>query len=230
MRLLLVEDSVRLQESIGDTLRRGGYALDAVGTAAEFHAASRQIDYHLFIVDLTLPDGDGLELIRYVRSADCSTPILVITARTAIDDRVTGLESGADDYLVKPFHQAELLARVRALLRRPRDIRSATMQTGGIALDESTGDVRVHGEIMELRPRERRLLAILLRRTGKTVPKSAIEAALSEFDRELSANAIEVLVCRLRKALGEKQTNVVIETVRGIGYALRESNNDGRRF
>jgi DNA-binding response OmpR family regulator len=223
MRLLLVEDSVRLRETIGDTLRRGGYVLDAFGTVAEFHAASRQIAYSLFIVDLALPDGDGLELIRELRSASCSTPVLVVTARTTIDDRVTGLESGADDYLVKPFHQAELLARVRALLRRPRDIRLATMRAGGVALDETTGDVRVNGEILELRPRERRLLALLLRRAGTTVPKSAIEATLSEFDRELSANAIEVLVCRLRKALSEKPTSITIETVRGIGYTLKEA-------
>jgi DNA-binding response OmpR family regulator len=222
MRLLLVEDSARLQESIGETLRRGGYLLDGVGTVAEFRAASRQIAYGLFIVDLALPDGDGLELIRELRSTDCAAPILVITARTAIDERVMGLESGADDYLVKPFHQAELLARVRALLRRPHDIRNATIQVGRLVLDETTGDVRANGDILELRPRERHLLAVLLRRAGATVPKSAIEAALSEFDRELSANAIEVLVCRLRKALAEQQTNIVIETVRGIGYTLKE--------
>ena len=222
MRLLLVEDSVRLQQSIGETLRRGGYLLDGVGNVAEFRAASRQIAYSLFIVDLALPDGDGLELIRELRSAICPAPILVITARTAIDERVTGLDSGADDYLVKPFHQAELLARIRALLRRPRDIRSATMRAGGVTLDETTGDVRANGEILELRPRERRLLAVLLRRTGTTVPKSVIEAALSAFDRDLSVNAIEVLVCRLRKALSEKHTSIIIETVRGIGYALKE--------
>ena len=222
MRLLLVEDNVRLRQSISDTLRHGGYVLDAFGTVAESHAASRQIAYGLLIVDLTLPDGDGLKLIRELRSANCSTPILVITARTAIDDRVKGLDSGADDYLVKPFHQAELVARVRALLRRPRDIRAATIRAGGVVLDETTGDVRVNGEVLGLRPRERCLLALLLRRAEMTVPKSAIESALSEFDREISPNAIEVLVCRLRKALSENPTSIVIETVRGIGYALRE--------
>jgi DNA-binding response OmpR family regulator len=222
MRLLLVEDSVRLQDSIGESLRRGGYRLDGVGTAAEFRAAWRQVAYDLVIVDLTLPDGDGLELIRELRAARCATPVLVITARTAIDERVTGLDSGADDYLVKPFHQAELLARVRAILRRPRDIRAETTQVGRLVLHETTGDVRANGEMLELRPRERHLLAVLLRRAGATVPKSAIEAALSEFDRELSANAIEVLVCRLRKVLSEKQTGIAIETVRGIGYALKE--------
>ena len=222
MRLLLVEDNVRLRESIGESLRRGGYRLDGVGSGAEFRAAWRQIAYDLVIVDLTLPDGDGLDLIRELRAARCATPVMVITARTAIDERVTGLDSGADDYLVKPFHQAELLARVRAVLRRPHDIRAETIQAGQLVLHEATGDVCANGQMLELRPRERHLLAVLLRRAGATVPKTAIEAALSEFDRELSANAIEVLMCRLRKALGEKQTGVVIETVRGIGYALKE--------
>jgi two-component system response regulator TctD len=222
MRLLLVEDNVRLRESIGDTLRRSGYRFDGVGTGGEFHAAMRQVAYDLLIVDLGLPDGDGLEIILDLRSAHCTAPILVITARSAIDERVAGLESGADDYLVKPFHQAELLARVRALLRRPRHLRAATLQVGRLVLDETTGDVRADGETLGLRARERHLLAVLLRRAGTTVPKPAIEAALSQFDQELSANAIEVLVCRLRKALSQKDTSITIETVRGIGYALRE--------
>jgi DNA-binding response OmpR family regulator len=223
MRLLLAEDSVRLQAAIGDTLRRAGYLLDAVAGVAEFCSASEQIPYDLFIIDLGLPDGDGLELIRELRSGNFPTPILVITARTAIDERVNGLESGADDFLVKPFHQAELLARVRALLRRPREISSPLVKAGSLVLDENTGDVRANGEVVDLRPRERRLLSVLLRRAGRTIPKSAIEAALSEFDRDVSAAAIEVLVCRLRKALSQKQTGIVIETVRGIGYALKEA-------
>jgi DNA-binding response OmpR family regulator len=132
------------------------------------------------------------------------------------------LESGADDYLAKPFHLAELLARTRALLRRPRDIRAETRRVGRLVLDETTGDVHAEGESLDLRRRERSLLGVLLRRAETTVPKTAIEAALSEFDRELSANAIEVLVCRLRKALAERQTGIAIETVRGIGYILKE--------
>jgi two-component system response regulator TctD len=223
MRLLLAEDSVRLQAAIGETLRHAGYLLDAVAGATEFRSASNQVPYDLLIIDLGLPDGDGLELIRELRSANCATPILVITARTAIDERVSGLESGADDFLVKPFHQAELVARVRALLRRPREISSKVMKAGSLILDETNGEVLAKGEPMELRPRERRLLSILLRRAGKTVPKSAIEAALSEFDRQVSSTAIEILVCRLRKALSERPTGIVIETVRGIGYVLKET-------
>src|SRR5262245_52711592 len=109
MRLLLAEDSARLQAAVGETLRHADYLLDAVASVAEFRSASSQIAYDLFIIDLGLPDGDGLELIRELRSGGCPTPVLVITARAAVDERVSGLESGADDFLVKPFHQAELL-------------------------------------------------------------------------------------------------------------------------
>jgi len=222
MRLLLVEDNERLRLSIGETLHRAGYLLDAVASVAEFQSASVQVPYDLFIVDLALPDGDGLELIRDLRAGGCAIPILVITARTTISERVSGLESGADDYLVKPFHQAELQARVRALLRRPPEIRSAIVRAGALELDEATGEIRSLRQAVQLRPRERRLLAVLMRRAGRTVPKSVIEMALSEFDRELSASAIEVLVSRLRRALGDAETGVVIKTVRGIGYALKE--------
>jgi two-component system response regulator QseB/two-component system response regulator TctD len=222
MRLLLVEDNARLRASVGEVLRHARHLLDCVATVAEFRSAASQVDYDLFIIDLGLPDGSGLELIRELRSAGCTSPVLVITAHTAIDTRVSGLDSGADDFLVKPFHQAELLARVRALLRRPRLISSPTMQAGSLVVNETTGEVRASGDDVELRPQEWRLLTVLMRRAGTTVPKSAIEAACSEFDHQLSPNAIEVLVCRLRKVLGERDTGVVIETVRGIGYALKE--------
>jgi DNA-binding response OmpR family regulator len=222
MRLLLVEDNERLRLSIGETLRRAGYLLDTVASVAEFRSASAQVPYDLFIVDLALPDGDGLELIRDLRAANCVRPVLVITARTTISERVSGLESGADDYLVKPFHQAELQARVRALLRRPPEMRPPIVRAGALELDEATGEIHVKGQAVPLRPQERRLLAVLMRRAGKTVPKSVIEMGLSEFDRELSASAIEVLVSRLRRALADAETGVAIETVRGIGYALKE--------
>src|SRR4029434_4498660 len=127
-RLLLVEDSVRLQELLGESLRSADHPLDVMGTVVDARAAAAAIDYDLLIIDLTLPDGDGISLINELRSAGCKTPIVVITARAGIDERVAGLNSGADDYLVKPFSHLELLARIRALLRRPRDIREQTMR------------------------------------------------------------------------------------------------------
>ena len=220
MRLLLVEDSLRLQELLADPLRRAGYGLDAVRTVAELLNSVAVVQYDLIIVDLGLPDGDGLSAIRSLRSMGHSTPILIITARGSIEDRVVGLDSGADDYLIKPFKHAELLARVRALLRRPSELQGPVFRYGEVELDEARGEITCSGKPIELRLSERRLLAMLLRRSGSVVPKSTIEDALLD-GCELSANAVEVLVSRLRKALGEGSAGVTIETVRGIGYRLR---------
>jgi len=220
VRLLLVEDSLRLQELLADPLRRAGYGLDAVRTVAELLNSVAVVQYDLIIVDLGLPDGDGLSAIRSLRSMGHSTPILIITARGSIEDRVVGLDSGADDYLIKPFKHAELLARVRALLRRPSELQGPVFRYGEVELDEARGEITCSGKPIELRLSERRLLAMLLRRSGSVVPKSTIEDALLD-GRELSANAVEVLVSRLRKALGEGSAGVTIETVRGIGYRLR---------
>ena len=221
-RLLLVEDSIRLQALLSDSLRGADYPLDVVGTMAEARAATAEVSYALQIIDLGLPDGDGLALIHEQRSAGCNTPILVITARGGIDDRIAGLDSGADDYLVKPFSHLELLARVRALLRRPRDLRAPMLQIGRLVLNEATGEVRADGKMLDLRATERRLLALLMRRAERIVPKSSIEERFSEFGRELSVNAVEAHVSRLRKALDETSAGVFIETIRGVGYALRE--------
>jgi DNA-binding response OmpR family regulator len=139
-----------------------------------------------------------------------------------VDDRVLGLDSGADDYLIKPFNNAELLARVRALLRRPPDLHGPLLTRGLTQLNEATGEVRCSGQHLDLRLSERRLLAILMRRCGTVVPKTALEEALSQFGRELSLNAVEVLVSRVRKALGDASSGLAIETVRGVGYLLRE--------
>ena len=221
MRLLLVEDSVRLQELLGDALNRAGYGLDAVGTIAELVNAAASIRYDLIIIDLGLPDGDGLDAIRSLRKAGMTVPILIITARGSIEQRVDGLDSGADDYLTKPFNHAELLARVRALMRRPSELQAPVLCAGKTELDEAAARVLCSGKSIELRLSERRLLAVLMRRSGSVVAKSVIEEALSEFGRELSANAVEALVSRVRKALGEADSGIAIETVRGVGYQLK---------
>ena len=225
MRLLLVEDSVRLQELLGDALNRAGYGLDAVGTVAELLTAAASIRYDLIIIDLGLPDGDGLDAIRTLRRTGLTVPILIITARGSIEQRVDGLDSGADDYLTKPFNHAELLARVRALMRRPSELQAPVLRAGKTELDEAAARVLCSGKPIELRLSERRLLAVLMRRTGSVVAKSVIEEALSEFGRELSSNAVEALVSRVRKALGEADSGVAIDTVRGVGYQLRVEND-----
>jgi DNA-binding response OmpR family regulator len=222
MRLLIVEDNQRLQELLATSLKRAGYGVDVAGTVADFLGSIAAAPYDLVIVDLGLPDGDGLSGIRALREQGQSMPVLVITARGSIEDRVSGLDGGADDYLIKPFNHTEFLARVRALLRRPSELHAPVLCRGDLELDEAKGQVRCAGAPLNLRLSERRLLAILLRRGSGVVAKSAIESALSEFGREVSANAVEAVVSRTRKALADAGSRIVIETTRGIGYQLRE--------
>ena len=222
MRLLLVEDSARLQQLVGEVLREAGYSLDVVSSVADGQAAAASVAYDLLIVDLGLPDGDGLDFIRSLRVRKYGVPVLVITARAAVQDRVVGLDCGADDYLSKPFHHGELIARVRALLRRSGRSIGPDIQIGSMTLNLATGETRVDGKPLPLRPRERQLLEILMRREGHVVPKAAIETALSEFGREISPNAIELLVSRLRKTLDTVQAQVQLQTFRGLGYVLKD--------
>lgn len=220
--MLLAEDSERLQELLSESLKNAGYMLDVVATAAELFSSVAAIKYDLLIIDLGLPDGDGLSAIRDLRATGVSLPILIITARGSIDDRIIGLDSGADDYLIKPFNHAELLARVRALLRRPSELQGPVLRRGKTEFDLAKDEVRCSGRPVQLRLSERRLLAVLMRRSGAAVAKSAIEGTLSQFSRDLSPNAVEALVSRLRKALGDAGSGIVIETVRGVGYRLTE--------
>lgn len=221
MRLLMAEDSVRLQELLRETLRRD-YRLDIVGSCSELLSAAESVAYDLFIIDLGLPDGDGIEAIRTLRSRQIAAPILIMTARDAVDDRIRGLDCGADDYLTKPFNNGELLARIRALLRRPALVAVPVLKFGPLECDEITGHVLMNGKSVELRPSERKLLAVLMRHNGTIATKASIEESLSEFGRELSSNAVEIIISRLRKAIAATGADEVrIETVRGIGYALR---------
>jgi two-component system OmpR family response regulator len=221
MRFLLAEDSVRLQQLLSETLRSAGYRLDVVGRVAEIHESAAAVCYDLMIVDLGLPDGDGIEAIQKLRRHGYRKPILVITARGSVDDRICGLDSGADDYLTKPFNHGELLARVRALMRRQGDAAEAILSVGNVTLDPSASEVRCGEVVLDLRLSERRLLDLLMRRAGTVVAKSALEAALSEFGREISPNAVEALVSRTRKVMWEASADISIETVRGVGYILR---------
>jgi DNA-binding response OmpR family regulator len=153
-----------------------------------------------------------------------SVPILIITARGSIDDRIVGLDSGADDYLIKPFNHAELLARIRALLRRPSELQGPVLRRGRTEFDQAKDEVRCSGRSIQLRLSERRLLAELMRRCGAGVAKSAIEGTLSQSSRDLSPNAVEALISRLRRALSDAGSGIVIETVRGVGYRLTEED------
>jgi DNA-binding response OmpR family regulator len=221
MRLLLVEDSPRLVELLGETVREAGWRLDAVGSVAEAEAALAGHEHDLLVLDLGLPDGDGLDLLRRLRRAGDPLPVLVVTARGAVEERIAGLDAGADDYLVKPFHHREFLARCRAMLRRAPVTLQPVLEAGRLRYDPATAELACGGEPVALPPRERALAEILLREAGRVVPRRRLEAALSAFGDELSGNAIELAVSRLRRRLEPFDTGVAIETVRGIGYLLR---------
>lgn len=222
MRLLLAEDNSRLQTLLAEALNSAGYGVDLVGTVADLHASAASTAYDLIIVDLGLPDGDGLDAIKQLRISGLSTPILVVTARGSIDERVVGLDTGADDYMTKPFNNAEFLARVRALMRRPQPVLGPLLELGNTTINVGNLEVTCAGEPLDLRFSERRLLLSMMRRSRSLIPKSMLESSLSEFGRDISANAIEALVSRTRRALADAGSDVVIETVRGIGYVLKE--------
>jgi DNA-binding response OmpR family regulator len=222
MRLLLLEDSSRLRDLLSETLREAGYSLDVVASAHDLGRAMAGVNYDFFIIDLGLPDADGLDVIRTLRATGVSVPVLVITARSSVHDRILGLDVGADDYLVKPFNHAELLARVRALLRRPAKLAGPEFRIGRLSFREATGEVLCEEAPLRLRPSEVRLFSLLLREAGSVISKANIEQTLSEFGKEITPNAVEVLVSRLRKVLNEANTGVSLETVRGAGYVLKE--------
>lgn len=227
MRFLLVEDSARLRDLLEERVRGAGWRLDGLGTVGAALEAARSVTYDLILVDLGLPDGDGMELIRSLRARGSAVPILVLTARGSIDDRVSALDSGADDYLVKPFNHVEFLARCRALLRRSGPHRSQRIVFGHLDFDPASGSVRVGGEIVPVSPRERSLLELLMRYADRVVAKERIEVALSAFGEEISTNAVELAISRLRRRLEPVNSGVTIETVRGAGYLLREAGHHG---
>jgi DNA-binding response OmpR family regulator len=220
MRLLLVEDNVRLSGLVSRALVAEGFAVDAAATLGAAEELLELVTYDLIIVDLGLPDGDGLTLIKAVRANSDSTPILVITARGGLDDRITGLDLGADDYLVKPFATEELAARCRALLRRPGGVLGVILTAGNLSLDCNAREARVDNMRIDLPPRELSLLELLLRRAGQVVPRTNLENGLYSMGEEVSPNALEAAVSRLRRRLAAAGSDVALHTAHGIGYAL----------
>lgn len=223
MRILLVEDNDRLADLVGQGLRAGGFAVDAFTNLGDADAAMATVAYDAVILDLGLPDGDGLDLLKTVRQRGDSLPVLVLTARDGVDDRVRGLNVGADDYVVKPFAMAELLARVRALLRRPGNALGVRLSCGQVTMDTTSREVWVAETVVALPRRETEMLEQLLRRAGRVVPKRSLEEGLYGFDDDVSANTVEVLMSRLRKRLVQTGADVTIHTLRGVGYMLAET-------
>jgi DNA-binding response OmpR family regulator len=220
MRLLLVEDNARLASLIREGLDRQGFAVDWCETVDGAEHALSINAYDLLLLDLGLPDGEGLDLVRALRRRRDMMPILILTARGGLDDRVLGLDAGADDYLVKPFQIPELAARCRALLRRPGASLGTELTVGNVILHSAQRSVEVGGVPIEASPREIDLLECLLRRAGHVVSKPALEGALYSMDAEVTPNALEACISRLRKRLTGAGADVQIRTVHGVGYAL----------
>jgi len=225
MRLLIVEDEHRIVEVLTAALHRAGFICDAVGTAAEGAEALSGISYDAMILDLGLPDADGLSVLETVRAEGGHLPVLILTARDGVEDRVRGLDDGADDYLVKPFATEELISRVKALLRRPGGALGTVLSAGNISLDTLGRDAKVGGRPAALSRREIAVLEHLMRRLGRVVPREVLEQKLYGLDEELESNPVPVHVHHLRRKLERCGATVVIHTVRGIGYLLAEGKH-----
>lgn len=227
MRLLIVEDDGDIAALVTRDLRSAGHTCDAVGTAEHGLNAALDVAYAAIIVDLRLPDQDGMELVRALRARGVTAPILILTGRRAVVDRVAGLAAGADDYLVKPFAMAELRARVQALLRRPSLKPQSRIVFANITIDPEVREASVAGQPMPLSRQGLKLLELLVQRGGHVTPKRLIEETLYGFDDEVSSNSVEVHVHHLRNALRSAGAAVEIETWRGIGYCLAKRPREG---
>ena len=220
MRILVAEDDAILADGVIRSLRQSGYAVDWVKNGLEADTALETDRFDLLILDIGLPKKSGLEVLRRLRGRDSRLPVLLLTALDGVNDRVRGLDAGADDYLAKPFELAELEARVRALTRRGMAGSPTLIKHGTLSYDQVGRVARLNGEPLELSAREVSLLEVFLQRAGRLVSKDQLVSHLCEWGEEVSVNAIEVYVHRLRKKL--EPGNVRIATVRGLGYSLEK--------
>lgn len=222
MRLLVVEDNNELAQLLLKGLDTAGFAADVVATAAEARAALATMHYSAVVLDLGLPDDDGLAVLRELRERKDATPVLVLTARGGVHDRVAGLRTGADDYLAKPFAFEELVARLQALLRRPGDLLGQVLRVGNVAFDTEARQAFVDDRPQFFSAREVAVLEILMRRSGRVVSKKLVEDHLFGLSTDVGSNAVEVYIHRLRKQLADAGGKVQIHTIRGVGYLIGE--------
>lgn len=218
MRILLVEDDPALSFGVARALQREGWQVDTLGDGMSACAEGLITQYDLAVLDLGLPRRDGMEVLRHWRSRGARLPVLILTARDELSDRVQGLDSGADDYLVKPFDLPELVARVRALVRRAAGRAEDRLVLGDLELDIRHRELRWRGERVHLSPREQALTELLMARAGRVVPKDHIVSTLSSWETDFSENSVEVYIHRLRKRFAD--LGVTIKTVRGFGYLM----------
>jgi two-component system OmpR family response regulator len=220
MRVLLIEDEPSLGQAVEEHIRDAGHAVDRVRRLDDAEAALRAVDYGLVLLDLHLPDGFGLDLLKSMRRGGDSRPVIILTARDRICDRIDGLNAGADDYLVKPFDLDELAARVAAVARRAAGNPNPIVVLDELEIDLAARELKLAGKRVDLTAREWAILDQLLRRPNAVVSKEQLEEALYSFDAEVESNAIEVHISRLRKKLGKD----LITTIRGVGYRLERSS------
>lgn len=225
MRILLVEDDRPLAEALTALLTAAGYAVDCVQDGDGAEAVLRAERFDLVILDLNLPRMDGLSVLRAMRDRANTAAVMILTARGAPEDRVRGLDLGADDYMTKPFDIREFEARVRSLLRRQAGLRAASISLGGVTLDLNARQFSAGGQPMDLPARERALLELLFTRAGKVVPKETIVQSLTTLDDILSDNAIEQYVSRLRRRIAPH--GLALRTARGLGYYLERGTDPG---
>lgn len=222
MRALLVEDDNTIADFVARGLREAGFAVDRAGDGEAGLSSALNQSYDVAIVDLMLPKRDGLSLIEALRNKRIATPVLILSARRSVDDRVRGLQSGGDDYLTKPFAFTELLARVQALVRRStRPAEPTTLTAGDLELDLLSRRVTRGGRPIDLRPREFALLEYLMRNTDKVVSKTMILSHVWEYSFDPQTNVVDVLVSRLRERIDRPFDQKLLHTVRGVGYVLR---------
>lgn len=222
MRLLIIEDERELADLMQRNLQKDGFAADVCVTAQEARAALDVQGYDAILLDINLPDENGVSLLADLRRRDIQTPVLLISANTDIQDRISGLNAGADDYVTKPFSHEELVARIRAILRRPGGPLGLQIKCGSLVLNTVSREVTLREKPLTVSRRELALLEILMRRFNRVVLREALESSVYDFADEIGSNALEVLVSRLRKHLSDAGADVSILTVRGVGYILQD--------
>lgn len=224
MRILLVEDNDRLAQLVVKGLTNAGFTADRVGQLEEGEAALAAAQFDAVVLDLGLPDGDGTEWLRKRRAAGEKVPVLILTARASTGEKVLGLNSGADDYLAKPFEMDELVARVKALLRRPGGVLGLTLELGRLSFDTVHREASIGGCRLALSASELTLIELLLRRSGRVVSRRVLEEGLYGFEDVVGPNSLEAHVSRLRKKLEAADAGMQIRTLRGIGYLASDSS------
>ena len=223
MRVLIIEDDRKISSFIADGLKQAGFAADRAFDGESGLAAALAAPYSAVVLDLMLPRLDGFAVVERLRAAGAATPVIMLSARNSVDDRVRGLRSGGDDYLTKPFSFSELLARVEALIRRSsRQTENASLECGSVRMDLLTREVRREGRKLDLQPKEFALLEYLLRNSGRPVSKTMILENIWGYDFDPQTNVVDVLVCRLRDKLDKPFKDGLLQTIRGVGYVLKK--------